>query len=399
MQQLLNSFQKNSFQMIILSYFLLEFFTTAYVYFVSSESVRIVGCFKLILLGVLLLNAKQIGKQKKLTYAILALVLLYTINQGFFNPTFLNEMPFHISKGSYYYLIRFLSIFIFIVGYNSWDSLKRNTVKIVQFIERVLIFNTIFMVLGAIFQIELFNSYRILRFGYDGLFNKVNEVSYFYIILLVSLYFKLITQKKNQQKNRLLFFYVASVSLLLGTKTILLFLGLLLLFHTAVIAQQAKLFRKLLVVPFLFFVIFFKEIIQYCFHLFPFWKMLSEKYSLITLLFSTRDLAFYRLLNYFETNWNWVNYFIGGPYYAPNFHRSEMDIFDLFIFFGGVGLVVYLYCIGNYFLEKKNILRNTLVIIVFICGFLGGGLLLSMLSVIYLFLVAQMMQKESKLIN
>ncbi len=278
------------------------------------------------------------------------------------------------------------------MAFLSWENAKVIGVKLVNGIEKILIFNTFFIVIGFLFEIKVFKSYHFAsaRFGYDGLFNKVNEVSYFYIIFIANLYYQYI--KTN--KRLLLLLYIVGVSLLLGTKTILLFLGLLLLFHIVCIAKQAKTYRYVIAVPMLLGITYFKEIMQYGFGLFPFWKKLSEQYSLTTMLFSTRDLGFYRILDYFKEFWNGINYGIGGAYYTLNFHRSEMDGLDVFIFFGLFGTFLYLYLLATHFFEKKNVLRNGLMAIVFISGFLGGGLLLSMLAIVYLYLSSIQMQKN-----
>jgi len=384
--------KNNACVLFLIGYFLLEFFTTLYFYFVDNSSMRIVGYYKILLLIVLVLSVKKNKLPKPIVYWVLTLFILFSINQIVMSPVFMEHITANVLKGGFYYFIRFISIFIFIMAFVSWGNTAIISIKLLKWIEKILIFNTFFMLIGFLFEVKVFKSYHFTsaRFGYDGLFNKVNEVSYFYIILIANLYHQYIKTKKKL----LLLMYVTSVSLLLGTKTVLLFLGLLLLFHVIFIAKHAKIYRYLVAVPILLVVVYFKKIMQYGFSLFPFWEKLSTKYSLTTMLFSTRDLAFYRTLDYFQEYWLWINYCIGGPFYTLNFHRSEMDGVDVFIFFGVFGTLLYLYLMAIYFFQKKNTLQNGLVAIVFISGFLGGGLLLSMLAVVYLYMSSIQMQKN-----
>ena len=393
MKKSLAYLKNNACILLLVCYFLLEFFTTLYFYFVDNRSLRVVGYYKLLLLLFLLSTIKINKTSKSIRYGVMGLFVLFCINQIGLSPFFKAHVFVNIEKGSFYFFIRFSSIFVFIMAFSSWESAKPIAIKLLKGIEKILIFNTFFILIGFLFEIKVFKSYHFAsaRFGYDGLFNKVNEVSYFYIILIANLYYQYITTKNKVW----LLVYVSGVSLLLGTKTVLLFLGLLLLFHVVCVAKQAKKNRYVVALPLLLSVVYFKEIMQYGFSLFPFWQKLSEQYSLTTMLFSTRDLAFYRLLNYFNEVWGSVNYFIGGAYYTENFHRSEIDIMDVFIFFGALGMLVYLYLLGLFFFSKKNTLKNGLVAIVFISGFLGGGLLLSMLGIVYLYMSSIQMQKIS----
>lgn len=397
MQKVLTYLNKNKIYLFLIGYFILEFLSTGYFYFIDYQSTRIVGYYKILVLLLLILSIRVSKEHKSILFTCVAITILYGINQLLLNPIFYKNVSIHILSGSIYCLLRFLTIFIFILAFSSWSNSQMKAIKMISVIEKILVFNTIFIIIGFLFQIKLFKSYHFnsLRFGYDGFFNKVNEVSYFYIIFIIVLYYRYITAKKQL----ILLLYIIGVSLLIGTKTVFLFLFFLGLYHLIIMAKHAKIYRIVVFVPLFFGFFFFKEILQFCFNLFPFWKTLSKQYSLQTMLFSTRDLAFYRFIDYFKEMWVNVNYFIGGSYYTESFHRSEMDIFDLFIFFGLIGLTLYVYALIINFFEKKNSLRNYLVGFVFLSGFLGGGLLLSMLSIIYLYLSSLSMRRNGIIVN
>jgi hypothetical protein len=134
------------------------------------------------------------------------------------------------------------------------------------------------------------------------------------------------------------------------------------------------------------------------FNLFPFWDKLQEEYGLLTLLLSKRDILLNHAIGYVNENWTIINYLIGGPYYSKNFILSQMDGPDLFLFFGLLGTIIYgIICYNIFF--KKNKIINGLTIIIIICGMLAGALLMSPVSMIFLFLVTFTLYNTEKQIN
>lgn len=134
---------------------------------------------------------------------------------------------------------------------------------------------------------------------------------------------------------------------------------------------------------------------RFLFDLFPFWDKLQQKHGLLTLLLSKRDILLYSALDYVTNNWNILNYLIGGAYYSDSFAITQMDGPDLFIFFGLLGTIIYGLMFYIIFF-KKNIIINGLTIIILICGFLAGALLMSPMSMIFLFLVNYTLFKTNK---
>jgi len=388
---------ENFFVFFIVGLFFIEFFTTIFTYFLELRTVRIVGVYKLIFQCFLILTISYRKIPKLISFLTLSLILIFCINQ-LYNPILSKTSTAQILTGSIYYFDRYFFIFIFIIAFKT-NNINNGTIKkILKYIKYILFINAIIIIFGALTGIDFFTSYphSLSRFGSDGLFNKVNEVSFIYMIFITHLYLEFL---KDKSKLPLLLFIIIS-TLFIGTKTIFLFLFLFLAFHFVfVLGKQSKWFSAVSLILIVFLTAFYKPIAELYFDIFPFWHELSEKHNLITLLLSKRDILFYNNLEYIKSTWEVVNYFIGGPYYTEEFKITQMDGPDLYLFFGFLGTLVYFYMFSKFFLNRKEKIRNALVIIILFCGLLSGALLFSVLSLIYLFLVIVPLNADNRFIE
>jgi len=64
--------------------------------------------------------------------------------------------------------------------------------KLQTLCESLFTINSVFVIVGAVFGIQLFRSYIFMdyRYGYNGIISAVNESSLFYFIALSHLYYK-----------------------------------------------------------------------------------------------------------------------------------------------------------------------------------------------------------------
>ncbi len=391
----------NILLLFITGLFLVEFFTTLYIYYSTANTTRIVGVYKLVFELFLFALIPFKSASKKIMLAVLFITITYLINQ-LLNPLFFENLNYHLTKGSLYYLNRFIFIFIFILAFSSLKNGVATAKTIVKVIEHILFINAIILILGAVFSIPILTSYpqSPARFGSDGLFSMVNAVSYLYSIYILTLYYKYIKGKGKLWK---LLFIIASC-FFIGTKTIVLFIGLLVLFHLLFVSVHKKKFRLVFIPGILLVTVFLNKILTYLFNLSPFWRQLGEDYSLLTLVFSTRDLSVIANYNYVLEHWTTLNYLIGGPFYTMSFRRALMDSIDLLLHFGILSSAVYMYLIVRHFFKKNTIILNYLVAFVIFCGFLAGGLFLRILPVIYLYLAVTVLQslhhkEEEKLVK
>lgn len=383
LNKLLYKYKYKQLFFFVIGLFFIEILTTFLLYFLDLKNIRIVGFYKLLFEIYLLVSLFFIKLPKKLLYGTLIIIITYVFNQ-LLNPNFFQNIENHILTGSLYYLNRYIYIFLFIVVFFSLANKEEFSRKIVKLIETLLFINAFFIIFGALTHIDFFTSYpqSPTRFGSDGFFNKVNEVSYFYIIYITSLYYSYITSKKINFK----LFFICFASFFIGTKIILLYNVLLLLFHLLFVSKYRKK-TKLVIIPIVFFSLFYSKLIfEYLFLSSPFWTKLLEKYSVITLMLSTRDLLVISNYYYIIENWQAINYFIGGPFYTEEFTRTRMTLLDLLLHFGMISTLVYLYLISKYFFYKNRFNLTILTILIISCSFLAGGLFLRIPSLIYLFL-------------
>ncbi len=378
---------------LILALFLVEFIATLLLQFGEPSKTRLVGVYKFFFQVVILLSIDYKNLNKKILYLFITLTLIFSLNQ-LLNPIFNKDFNWLFLKGSIYYYDRYIYVILFALMIYSRQDSDRIINKTLKIAEYILVANLALIIIGLLFKIDFFKSYpRSIRFGYDGLFNKVNEVTFIYSIYLIYLYYKSFIIKSRKW---IFFIIVSIISLLIGTKVMLLFLALLFVFHFVVVYKKNKGLKVIAIGLILGFIIFFQKITYFVLELFPFWNKLKEEYGLMTLLLSKRDFLFYQSIDYMSANWRFINYFIGGAFYSNSFAISQMDGPDLFLFFGGIGTLVYLSLFVVIFMKKNNIIINGLILIILICGLLGGALLMSPLSMVLLFIVSYSLNKMHK---
>lgn len=380
----------NLIAILLVLVFLFEFTNTFLLYFTDIDKSRLSGYYKIFLLTSLISTISFHKIPRLQLFLFLVLTVFFVINQNFLNPILKDTWHTQIKSGSYYYVSRLLFIFIFIFASKNWQQKDLIFNRTLTLIEWILIINSILIVIGALFNVNLFKTYsNTLRFGWDGMFNRHNQVSMLYNVYLVFLYYKLI----HKQTKLVYFLLIVLASILIGTKVILLFLGLLLLFHLMYVSQKFKPFRFWVLIPLIVSSIFYKSIFKLYFSLFPFWKNLDSKYSLVSKIFSTRDLVLIQNYDYLISKWSFINYLIGGGWYSKNFRFIEMDLFALIVVFGFVGAAIYLYLFLINFFKKTCYLQNGLFILLIICGFLAGSFFACVSVMMFMYIVSHSFNK------
>lgn len=370
---------------LILLLFLSEALTTFVIRLSDYESIRLVGFYKIIFLIIIVLSSSFLKINKRILTLVLFLVCIYLINQFLLQSFDYTNLKQSVSKGALYYLVRYIYIFVFIAAFLSYNTKDEIIQKSIKCIELFLFTNSILIVLGAIFDMDFFKSYpKGIRFGYDGLFNKVNEVSYLYCIYISHIYYSYI----RKGKGIFYLFFIILSSLLIGTKAVLLFLGLLFSYHILFSTKNKKVYRFVYIPLFTAFIFFIKPIMGLFFESSPQWGGLLDKHGVLTVLTSTRDLLFYKGLDYVYNTWSFLNGLFGGPYYTIDFNNTEIGFFDLFIFFGALGTLIYSILFYKCFIKNKDLLIIVLVSIILIVGLLAGGLFLSVTSLVYMYFIS-----------
>lgn len=369
--------------------FIAEYTVTIYIQTVDLKKVRISGAYKFLFQIVMVFLIDHKNLSKRFLFKLFFIVLIF-IASLLLNPQLSSSFIWLLSEGSIYYLDRYLFIFLFTLMIYSRKDSYAIVKKSLWYIEIILLSNATLILVSFLFGLDFFKSYYdSSRFGYDGLFNKPNEASIVYTIYLIYIYYNVFV---NKTQKLIKFIFIICITLLIGTKSILLFLSMLFIFHFLLVFKGNKLLKPVILSLTITILLFFLTIVKYVFSLSEFWSAIDED-NIITLLLSYRDFLVLKNIEYINLNWSAVNYFIGGTFYTKQFALSQMDGVDLFLFFGAFGTLAYCLLLGK-ILIRRNFIFNGLIIIVFICAFLGGGLLTSAMAMILLFSVSFILNKN-----
>lgn len=367
-----NKLVKNS--EIILIFLLLFFFITEAVSKISVFSGQKKFDFQAIVKSLVLffLGVGLLFQKKKEFFYIIVLILSFSIGQ------------YYILDGFEYSSLIYFSKYIFtiaLLGYFTTDF-QRPKIKLLNIFEYVLVFNSLLILTGFLFNISFFQSYLGERFGYNGLMVSTATGTYFYSI---GLGYFLIRYQKNILKNWKFWLVVIS-SLLLGTKSVMLVLAMLGIFYILNYINSQKLKLSFLCLAVLAAVGFG----YYLFNINPLFLEIKETDGFLTSFLSLRDVLLTEYtLPYVQENWKTINYFFGG---VSNFEfRPQMEILDLFFFWGILGGLFYFYffCKSFFQLKKENITVYFVMITLFIIAFLAGNFFYNASLPIYLLILRE----------
>ena len=238
-------------------------------------------------------------------------------------------------------------IFIFVIGLVFMENNIELSKRFFGVYEKIVVLNSILILIGVVFDISIFQTYSN-RFGYSGLFMTPSIVTYFYALALTYFAYQYIYKKEKLMELIL----VSIICFLTGTKALLFFFGLTIL-HLIFVKKLYKsrsLYIILLSILLLFY-LFRQSINRFLLQKFESLFIVYNEHGLITALTSLRNQ---NLKEYFfpviSEKWNFLNYLFGGTDFKK--YRVEFEIFDVFLFFGIIGTVLYLFyyfkCIMNF---------------------------------------------------
>jgi hypothetical protein len=278
-----------------------------------------------------------------------------------------------ITMGKYLFPI---SLFLF-----STEVLKNNIKKdsLFKVFEWLIIFNSILILLGFIFDIEAFKTYDGSRFGYNGLLLTSATSTYVYIIVL----FYFLIKKHQKWYNWKLILVLISI-FLIGTKSLYL---VLLIIGVLFIYRRIKLKYVWL---FILFCIILSGITTYIvFYKIGVFNEIRQKHDLLSSILSYRNHLFLNdTLPFIEKNWSLPNYFFGGVFDIET--RSEMGFIDVFYFWGIIGGALYLWAYyKSYFTFKINSFMILFTAILLIIISLAGNFFFYSTIPIYLLILKE----------
>ncbi len=246
------------------------------------------------------------------------------------------------------------------------------------------------VVVATIWDIDLFRTYYPPRFGYSGLYVGANQLAFFYTLgMIVPLY---LTDFIKQKYRVIVFSICALAALFSGAKASWYSLFSFVLFILIFDRKNLKIDNTVLG----YGSVLFSVVILITFFLSKDWFVdLAEKHGVLMMLTSNRSNM---LLNYkFEriiSEFNWHSYLIGGA--NPGSDYIEMDVVDLFLFTGVLGLILYFYFLFKtlFKFSRSNKLGIFVVYQFLFIGFFSGSTFANGINLILLPITCNIIQNK-----
>jgi len=380
--------KKTNILLYILVLFYASEFLTKSLEFYGIENYRVGVVFKVCFLVFIFLR-KLIPFS--LVKGLFALGILFVLSQFFIDTNI--SLKYKLLDNSLYFA-KYVFIFFLAAYVEDLDKKKETIHKAINLILVFLKINFIAILFGLIFKIDLFLTYGHNRFGYDGLIQINSHASYIYCFATIYVVYNFIKTKKTP-----LDFWIIIISgLLIGTKTLYLFYALIGCYLFFYFKLYKKLGFYILSFGLITSIILYNEsIITFLnTHFKAFFKLYYEC-GFYTAITSTRNLLLMETFSLaFNDYWEPINYFIGGSFFAEV--RTEMAFFDLFLFWGAFGMILYMYLYYKYIIKYylNNSFLKYAIGSVLITAFLGGNFFTNAVIAIYIVVFTSFFRLNSK---
>lgn len=277
--------------------------------------------------------------------------------------------------------------FVFIIYFTIYklQDYPEKFLKAIRLIENLFFFNAIATLIGFFFNLDFLRTYinQAHRYGFSGTIPAQNEATVFLFIAISFFYYKHFIL--NLKTNKI--YVVLGASILLGTKAIYLFLAMLLLFHFLSRSSAKTKFVSIV----LTFVIYLGVVAYletaHAREALGYFVDKKQQHGLAYMLFSGRTQYLEQISDQILNHWSLLNYFIGGQDQSK--FMIEMDLFDLYFFLGGLGVLIYFSLIFTT-LFRFRLMRPFNLFFVFSffsLAFMGGHFFSSAINALYLCLV------------
>ncbi len=358
----------NNYQLVVFGFIVLSFgfdFINKIDIFYDLELMKYSKFFKIIFLLYALIfsimHSTYIYKNfKLLCFTILLLSVIFLLKNNF-SERYTIEYIRYVFPLSVFPLICFAYI----------NRSRELLDKLYKFFKWFIILNTIFILVGLLFEIKAFRVYPFGRFGYNGVILSQGVTPYIYLCS-ITLFWVF--------KDKKMLILTIFVSILSGVKGVyfveFLFFSLVVFFNNNV----TKIFKiKILVTLFISFIISIIGLF-----LTPLFRNVIQSDGIFSAISSYRNVYTLNLLK--EITPDNYNIFIGTITLQKV--RLELLIIDLLLFFGITGLIAYLIFLRSLFksLIKSNLSKFFFASILLL-SLLSGNLLNVPLSLILMFLV------------
>ncbi|MCQ2596887.1 MAG: O-antigen ligase family protein [Treponema sp.] len=227
--------------------------------------------------------------------------------------------------------------------------------------------------------------------GTNGFFYAGNEVTYTFICLLFFITYA--------YKGRKTIFYLFNLflSFLIGTKTGMLVV-LLVIFSDMYFSTTSKMKKRMIVVSFICFIILIYFFIKFVLYnnilvqmiIFKFNQSSKGSHSILNALLSGRIERIPVVDDIYNSSWSFIKFLFGLGYIEIDKHPLEMDFFEMFYYYGIIGLVVilsfYLYLIISAYIrqDKKQFI---FILITILVSFFVGHVTYSVMGGVFFCLI------------
>jgi len=378
MKRLLNLSKLTWFFYFLLIFISIEAFNKIYSFYVDQDFI-VQKVVKLLALG-LMLGILLIKNPHKLIFASL-LTVCFVLGQFLLPDAFTTASL--IGFGRYFF---FLTIVLFFADFQ--EIYLKKLKLIFKFWELFLWINSLLILVAVGLELSIFATYKGERWGYNALIMASSNSTYFYLVAL--LYFFL---RFPQTYFKYALFWLSLIAALCtGTKSIylgVLLMGLVVLL-TLHLSKKIKWFLALgiifLGIASMFFLFSSKV-----------FTAIIEKDGWLSAILSYRDeLLLEDTIPYIQENWKTIHYFIGGL--SQPLVRPQLELIDLFLYFGVFGMLVYLYVFfKNYFSFRLLTREVILFTILLMVPLITGNFFYNASVPIYLILI-KLVMKERQLI-
>ena len=329
---------------------------------------------------------KNIKAHKNIVLFLIGISGVFFIGQLSFNnftlgPNFLENC---IYFGRY--------IFVFFVMLFLVNNKHSFSPKFYYVYEKIVILNSIIVITTIVFDLPIFKTYYN-RFGSSGAFMTPSMITYFNAFALTYFLHKYI----NNRKNLIELILVSIVCFLTGTKA-LIFFFLLTLFHFTLLKRlyAKKSFYMFFFGLIVLLILLKDKITEFIFVNFKPLLVVYEERGLISSLTSLRDVNFRN--NFFPViseKWNFYNFLFGGTDFE--IYRVEFEIFDVFLFFGIIGMLLYLFFYFKNIMNFNKMKRfgKVQMGILMLTALISGNFLNNAPIVLYLLIILSVLREDA----
>lgn len=380
--------KKTNILLYILVLFYASEFLTKLLEFYGIENYRVGVVFKVcFLVFVFILKSVPFSLLK----GLFLLGSLFLLSQFFIDTTL--PLKYKLLDNSLFFA-KYVFIFFVAVYVDRLGEKKETINKAIALILVFLKINFVAILLGLIFKIDLFLTYGHNRFGYDGLIQINSHASYIYSFATIYVVYNFIKTKKTT----LDFWIVILSGFLIGTKTLYLFYVLIACYLFFYFKLYKKIWFYVLSFGLIASIILYNEsVITFLnTHFRAFFKLYYEC-GFFTAITSTRNLLLIETFSIaFNDYWMPLNYLIGGGFFAEL--RTEMAFLDLFLFWGALGMILYIYLYYKYIIKYylNNPFLKYAIGSILVTAFLGGNFFTNAVIAIYIVVFTSFFRLNSK---